>query len=194
MTLYSSSDIQKKLRDLLPRDYAKGYAQYQPTDRSLITVRLKRLQKHHQTRKSRIVRTARDDQGHCTAHAGIAALNPSHTFEGPLSAYRNYTGAYDTSTSRPQLTLSAPPSESQLVVPSLLLLDGTSISCTASNPYTELKCDGTQSSATVAYQSSTNRSSSAPSSAQSHPVSRQSSMISLRSLEARLPHRSSSVI
>lgn len=168
---------------------------------TLTTVRFGRLIQHRQARKSRTTANSQDNQEQSTnlGKKSNISQDKSQAFEGPPSAFRNYGGGYNGFANWPRLCLSAHPSESQLIVPSLLLLDGSSIASTVHIPHGELQCDGMEpalsvSSPAVSYQPSTNHSVSASSPETSRspgdqsPID-QSPIPSLESPEPRIAHR-----
>jgi hypothetical protein len=116
-----------KLSSLLPRDYSRGWQKYRPPDTS--NLRFKRL------RGDRGGPSCSSQQD--TACSETSLENGSNTrtlqscphlesFEGPLSAFRNYSSQdADTLTTSDSITLST--SDSILLVPSRLLLDGSSV-------------------------------------------------------------------
>jgi hypothetical protein len=121
-TSVSSSDIQKKLRALLPRDYAKDFRKFRPSDEKSMNLRLERLLEHRKRRYSSKAKTAVSNDSQPFLRGS------SELFEGPPTAFRNCRDATDPSFTAGPISLSANSAESQLVVPSLLLLDGSSIS------------------------------------------------------------------
>jgi ankyrin repeat protein len=119
----------------------------------------------------------------------LPSTGPYQVFEGPLSAFRNHAGSNSASTKLSQISLSAHPSESQLVVPSMLLLDGSSVASTATNLHLERQND--------MIQNPNDPLTSSFSLEQSQELIHQqarSSVASIESLQARLPRRSSSII
>jgi hypothetical protein len=180
-------DIQARLKDLLPSDYAKNAHQYRPKDRRTSTTRLKRLQQHRQTRKSRASLPTKDKETSLSPSVEQPWTDPYHVFEGPLSAFLNYAESGTPAEKLTQLSLSACSFESQLVNPSLLLLDGSSIAGTAILHHKDQKKTQPVNEKTLP------NSSLGQTQALVHQLSR-SSLVSLSSLQARLSRRSSSVI
>jgi Ankyrin repeat len=191
LTLHSSSDIQKKLRELLPSDYAKDFRQYRPENGVSSTARLNRLQQHRQARKLRAVRLEKAKQTSSFTHAEhtLPSADSYQDFEGPLSAFRNYGGSCSAPTKPTQLSLSADPSESQLIIPSLLLLDGSSVTNTALNLRQAFQDNTNQSSKDHSISTSSMEQLQDPT-----PQSTEMSIDSIQSLQARLSRRSSSVV
>ncbi|CZR52607.1 uncharacterized protein PAC_02484 [Phialocephala subalpina] len=157
----SSSDVQKKLRDLLPRDYAKEYRSFRPLKDHSISIRLDKLRKrsyHQSSARPNAVQTKSQDV---------------QSFEGPVSAFRDYSG---TNPIRIPQTLVGTPQEepeSQIVVPSLLLLDGSFVL-----PTIEEVVDLTDTEQT-------------PNNKSTPPNSQTSSVLSLGQLAARIKRSSS---
>jgi hypothetical protein len=183
-------DIQARLKGLLPSDYAKKAHQYRPKDGRSSTTRLKRLQQHRQTRKSRasLLTKGKETSLSTPGEQTKPWTDPYHLFEGPLSAFRNYAESDTPTKNLTQLSLYARSPESRLVNPSLLLLDGSSISGTAIIP-------GHQDQ--IQAQPANDKTLPISSPGQSKALVRQlsrSSLVSLSSLQARLSRRSSSVI
>jgi hypothetical protein len=192
--------MQKKLRALLPGDYRKEWRKYRPADAS--NLRFKRLRGDR--------KDPRCDNQQNTVCSETSLENDSNTrspqssfhlesFEGPLSAFRNYS-SQDTGTATPMpfgpVPFSTPISQSQLVVPSRLLLDGSTVGgwWPTSTPNGEPLSIFTPVPATT----STCRDSdiSGQGSRQAQPASRvyPSSVISFHSLEQRISDRSSSFV
>lgn len=183
-------DIQARLKDLLPSDYAKKGYQYRPKDGSSSKKRLKRLQQHRQARKSRASLLTKDKQTSLATPGQQTQpwTDSYHLFQGPLSAFRNYAESGTPTENPTQLSLYARSPESQLVNPSLLFLDGSSITGTAIIPSHH---DQRQP------QPVNNKTLPISSLGSSQALVRQSShssLLSLSSLQARLSRRSSSVI
>jgi hypothetical protein len=181
-------DIQARLKDLLPSDYAKKAYQYRPKDGRASTTRLKRLQQHRQTQKSRAALLTKDKETSLSTSGGQPLTDLYRIFEGPLSAFRKYAESGTPADKLTQLSLSAYSTESQLVNPSLLLLDGSSITRTAIIPSHQ-----DQKQAQPLHDRTLPVSSLRRSQALVCQLSR-SSLVSLSSLQARLSRRSSSVI
>ncbi|KUJ13487.1 uncharacterized protein LY89DRAFT_737466 [Mollisia scopiformis] len=122
----SSSDIQKKLRDLLPGDYAKNWRSFrpakgQPMSRRLDAIRTKRYREQNTPDKRRT-------SGPEGRNLNSCHVSPSlEIFEGPSTAFRNYLGPNDAIISYQHSTNTEGGLESQIVEPSRLLLDGSSI-------------------------------------------------------------------
>jgi hypothetical protein len=121
------------------------------------------------------------------------------SFEGPLSAFRNYS-SQDTGTATPMsfgpVPFSTPISQSQLVVPSRLLLDGSTVGgwWPASTPNGEPLSIFTPVPATTSTCRDSDISGQGPRQAQSASQVYPSSVISFHSLEQRISDRSSSII
>jgi hypothetical protein len=184
-------DIQARLKDLLPSDYTKKFHQYRPRNGTSANVRLEGLQQHRQARKSGAVRFAKDKQTLLSTRGDNThpLTDPYQDFEGPLSAFRNYYENQSVSVKWQQLSLSAHPSESQLITPSLLLLDGSSVPSTSVNPNsqrqsTAIQCPNSQSTPDLSLEQS------------QEPIrpTSPSSTASIQSLQARLPRHAASVI
>lgn len=148
---HSSSDIQKKLKELFPRDYATEYRKFRPLDRQQMNTRLRSVR-----RKPRIGTTSPNDI------EAITTFKHHHeeVFEGPHTAFR--TPNHEAETISPSLLIAQPLRQSdvpptnpriplevtslgksvvpnvlsgaELVNPSLLLLDGSSIAQTSPYP------------------------------------------------------------
>jgi len=110
----SSSDVQKRLRELLPSDYSKEYKAFRPLNDHSMSPRLAKLRTKQHRRSS----PSRDVQ---------ARSKGFQEFEGPASAFRNYLGPNETPVGHQPVDSYGHELESQIVVPSHLLLDGSTI-------------------------------------------------------------------
>lgn len=127
----SPSDIQKKLRSLLPPDYAKDHKTFRPSDR--ISMR-RRLDNTRRCRNGRISKQRKRGGGLCRRNSSKDVETRSiDLFEGPLNAFKDYrTDWSDQSQSNAtanvwQLT------GSELVFPRRILLDGSSVQANNEN-------------------------------------------------------------
>jgi hypothetical protein len=135
----SVRDIGKKIGALFPKDYGQNHHKYHPSKSNLSTKalmiqRFERLRRH----RTRKLLTSGQDPRSCgrietPQHASPHSQEPSISLEGPSSAFRNYgifchSLAFEDS------------SETQLVNPSSLLLDGSLVPAnnTASSKSREL--------------------------------------------------------
>ncbi|PVH79515.1 ankyrin, partial [Cadophora sp. DSE1049] len=144
----SSSDIQKKLRHLFPRDYAKDYRAFRPLNRKQMNTRLSSIRRKPSTR---ITAADRIHIKNAFQHDHLGA------FEGPQIAFRTCLGGeaetispeklslsniqphvpFDVLPTSPRTALDVRGSEklyvlnlgsgAEIVNPSLLLLDGSSV-------------------------------------------------------------------
>lgn len=174
----SFSDVQKKLRELLPKDYAKEWKSFRPPKGQPISTRLARLRTKKEDEKSFVA----DQEIGIMMGARPLPRDSYQVFEGPTTAFRDYSDPQNdmsmrTQPSRPSV-LGAEP-ESQLVVPSRLLLDGSTVaSASASN---------------IAYESSYFAPPAQHQTSDLIAPRPRSSLLSLRNLQERL-RRSSSLV
>ncbi|KAE9364032.1 ankyrin [Stipitochalara longipes BDJ] len=120
----SSSDIQKKLRAILPPDYAKDHRKFRPSDDVNMKLRLDYLRRYKRGRisKERSARFLRKSTLHAKLSMRDSKSKPqSNTFEEFPQAFRNYATG-------PSLKLSQDLLDSRPVSSSMLLLDGSSLS------------------------------------------------------------------
>jgi hypothetical protein len=191
---YSVRDIGKKFAALFPRDYVKTHHKYHPSKNNPSTKALM-IQRFERLRKHRTGKPMASGQNSRTRSRTDASENTSSTsqdpfifFGGSISAFRNYGGSRHTHAYEDS-------SESQLVKPSSLLLDGSTV-----NARPTMAFDREVSTAPLVtgleYQNRSN--SSAPllnaELVTSKPSSPRSSIPSLRALEQRLSCRSMSII
>ncbi|KAE8450856.1 hypothetical protein EG329_005769 [Mollisiaceae sp. DMI_Dod_QoI] len=160
----SSSDVQKRLRELLPRDYAKDWKYFRPLKGHSMSSRLDRLRRKQHDQSSNAQSVSSNDQ---------TKGNDFREFEGPALAFRNYLGPHEVA--RQHVESSERESQSQLVIPALVLLDGSSIMATIEE-HPEL---------------SRPRQSSTPTSTSTSQISRASSVLNLERIEERLKRSSS---
>jgi hypothetical protein len=190
---YSWSDIQKKLRALLPRDYRKDWRKYRPSDSS--NLRFKGLSGGRKDpgrdpqQNTVCSKTSLENGSSTRSHQSYPHLE---SFEGPLSAFRNHS-SQATTTPATCDSISPSTSDSLLVVPSRLLLDGSTIG--AWWPST----NGNSISTSVSVPSTSTClnfgiAKQCPREANSIPHRDAASVISFHSLEQRISDRSSSII
>jgi hypothetical protein len=129
----------------------------------------------------------KDKETSLSTSGGQPLTDLYRVFEGPLSVFRKYAESGTPADKLTQLSLSACSTESQLVNPSLLLLDGSSIAGTAILYHQD------QKKTQPVIEKTPPNSSLGQTQALVRQVSR-SSLVSLSSLQARLSRRSSSVI
>lgn len=116
MTGVSSSDVQKRLRELLPRDYAKKYRSFRPLPEHPNSTRLDKLRKRSYCRYPPLL-------NHIESKPQDFRLS-----EAPVSAFRDYSDPADRIRNHKTLIgCSQEQPESQIVVPSLLPLNGSSL-------------------------------------------------------------------
>jgi hypothetical protein len=138
----SESDIQKKLRYLLPKDYAKDHRRFRPTDEANMRLRLQILQICESKSPKRPSKLPR----HITslADARFCKRKTIYEVEGAYSAFRNY-GTFSATSTHIPLAPPAPTSisttpPSQLVNPFLIMLDGSIVADTLSSKEPESGC------------------------------------------------------
>jgi ankyrin repeat protein len=137
----SESDIQKKLRYLLPKDYAKDNRRFRPTNEANMRLRLQTLQIcEHKSHK----RLSRFPQ-HITSLPNAKSLKRKTIYEveGAYTAFRTY-GAFIAPSTHIALAPPAPTSisttpPSQLVNPFLVMLDGSTVAETLSGIELEIE-------------------------------------------------------
>ncbi|CZR52604.1 uncharacterized protein PAC_02481 [Phialocephala subalpina] len=121
-----SRDVQKKLRELFPSDYTKSYKSYRPPKDRPKTSRLERLRTKHtgDTASSGPVIPCRVQNENTST---TDRLYDPAIFEGPLSAFRGHSAPNAVCAPRILIDGTGSEPESQIMVPSLLLIDGSSI-------------------------------------------------------------------
>jgi hypothetical protein len=183
----SESDIQKKLRALFPRDYAKEFRTYHPSNKTLMLQRFERVRRHRTRRLVTAQNGFKSSNGQ--PKASQDALSPSQKpsifFKDQSTAFRSYEDcshilAYENS------------SESQLVNPSLLLLDGSAIAEVAAT--IQASAAATATASQLHDESSSDTPLMESKLAISRSTSFRSSVPSLHSLGERLLNHSSSSI
>jgi len=205
LTQNSSRDIQKKLKDLLPRDYTKEYRHYRPKDEHSTSLRFNRLLKseERQSRDDQRRELSQSERSNTQISNHLDSSDPAHLFEGPSWAFRNY--AKDTEigaflSARAYLIEAGEKVGSQLVDPSRLLLDGSSIEPTIIDSCIKHSNRATPVSIRLGC-NAPSRESSIPSAPPKNiamlplrdSLSRMASTISLNSVEERLGRRTTAV-
>jgi hypothetical protein len=89
--MYSVSDVQKRLRALLPKDYAKDYRKYRPSSQQNAQLRFYHVKYCTDDRVRKYRKIRRQGQSECPGDAvdGGAGLK-ADVFAGPASAFRNF--------------------------------------------------------------------------------------------------------
>jgi hypothetical protein len=125
----SSSDIQKKLRALLPPDYAKDNKSYRPSSSSCMEERLHTLRVCKSGQKSKRKKPFSKERVQRQAVSKTQEEKGQSEFEGPIEAFQNY-GLISSHPGKPACFSTLDLNHltgTSLVIPRLLLLDGSSI-------------------------------------------------------------------
>lgn len=118
----STKTIQSQLKELLPSDYSENWRKYHPSNDASMHLRFDCLRRCKKGRISKEKRSSLRDFSQFQITGASSKLYRS--FEGPAHAFKNYAN----SSEGKHVVLSQGLVDSQLVNPSLLLLDGSSLS------------------------------------------------------------------
>lgn len=123
----STKTIQSQLKELLPPDYGENWRKYHPSNDALMYSRFDCLRR---CKKGRISKEKRSSlRNFSQFQIAGASSKRFRSFEGPARAFKNYANSFEGK----HIVLSQGLADSQLVDPSLLLLDGSSLSSHWSN-------------------------------------------------------------